>query len=246
LDPAPTPPLSRAVASPRRAARPIRLVNSGGDSCRSGGFTLIEVLIALAITAFVAAIAYRSLSTALLAVESTRAAAARTYELNRAWMIITRDLRQFVARPVRDEFGQTEPAMLGGVAARFPLSFTRTGWHNPNDTQRSNLQRVNYRVEDGALWRDAYAVLDRAPDSQPQQVRLLEGVEVLELVFLANLADVQREGRGIALETRDWQGSWVADTSAPDTDLPPPVALEFRLQLEDLGEMRRLYALPPL
>ena len=106
--------------------------------------------------------------------------------------------------------------------------------------------RVNYRVEDGALWRDAYTVLDRVPDTAPQQVRLLEGVEVLELVFLGALTDVQPGGRGINLDTSDWQGSWVADTSAPDAELPAPVALEFRLQLEDLGEVRRLYALPPL
>ncbi|MDH4042590.1 MAG: type II secretion system minor pseudopilin GspJ [Gammaproteobacteria bacterium] len=212
----------------------------------AAGFTLVEVLIALAITAFIAAIAYRSLSTALQAVESTRAIAQRSYEVNRAWMIISRDLRQFVPRPVRDEFGQVEPAVVGGTAARFPLGFTRTGWHNPNDRERSNLQRVNYRVEDGALWRDAYPVLDRAPDTVPQQARLLEGVEVLEVVFLGTLSDAQRTGQGIELDTRNWQGNWVSDTSAPDSELPPPAALEFRLQLEDLGEMRRVYALPPL
>ena len=212
----------------------------------NAGFTLIEVLIALAITAFVAAVAYSSLSTAMLAVESTRATAQRTYEMNRAWMIISRDLRQFVARPVRDEFGQVEPAMAGGAAARFALSFTRGGWHNPNGLPRSNLQRVNYRVEDGALWRDTYPVLDRAPETQAQQVRLLEGVEVLELVFLGDLGAAEREGRGLTLDTRGWQASWVADTSAPDLELSPPVALEIRLQLEDLGELRRIYALPPL
>lgn len=213
---------------------------------KAAGFTLIEVLIALAITAFVAAIAYSSLSTALQAVEATRATARRSYEVNRAWMIISRDLRQFVARPVRDEFGQVEPAMVGGPAARFPLSFTHTGWHNPNDIARSNLQRVNYRLEDGVLWRDAFAVLDRAPDTVPQQLRLLEGVEVLELAFLGNLTDARPAGRGIALETRDWLADWVPDTSTPDAELTPPAALEFRLQLEDLGEMRRIYALPPL
>ncbi len=212
----------------------------------AAGFTLIEVLIALAITAFVAAVAYSSLSTALLAVESTRATAQRTYELNRAWMLISRDLRHFVPRPVRDEFGQVEPAMVGGLAARFALSFTRGGWHNPNANPRSNLQRVNYRVEDGALWRDAYPVLDRAPDTVPQEVRLLEGVELIELVFLGDISQAQRDGRGIAVDTRDWQSSWVADTSGPNFELAPPAALEFRLELEDFGEIRRIYALPPL
>lgn len=212
----------------------------------SAGFTLVEVLIALAITAFISAIAYSSLSSALAAVESIRVTAQRTYEVDRAWMIISRDLGQFVARPVRDEFGEVEPAMMGGAAARFPLSFTRTGWHNPVGNQRSNLQRVNYRLEDGALWRDSYPVLDRAPDSAPRQVRLLEDVEVLELVFLRSLDEAEPASSGIALDTRGWQGSWVSDTSAPNTELAPPVALEFRLQLEDLGEMRRIYALPPL
>jgi len=206
----------------------------------------VEVLIALAITAFISAIAYASLAAALEAVDSTRATARRTYELDRAWMIVSRDLRQFVARPVRDEFGQPEAALVGGAAARFPLSFTRTGWHNPNQLPRSSLQRVVYRVQDGILWRDAYPVLDRAPDTVPSEARLLDGVEVLEVVFLAGLDKVPPGGRGIALDTRDWQGSWVADTSTPGVEVPAPVALEIRLQLEDLGEIRRIYALPPL
>ena len=136
--------------------------------------------------------------------------------------------------------------MVGGAAARFALSFTRGGWHNPNGLARSNLQRVNYRVEDGALWRDTYPVLDRAPDTQPQQVRLLEGVEVLELVFLGDLTAAERQGRGLPIDTRGWQANWVADTSAPDIELSAPVALEIRLELEDIGEFRRIYALPPL
>jgi general secretion pathway protein J len=209
------------------------------------GFTLIEVLIALAITAFVSAIAYTSLSTTLLGVESTRATADRTYEINRAWMIITRDIRHFINRPVRDEFGQVEPALIGGPAARFTLSFTRSGWHNPNENPRSNLQRVNYRVAEGALWRDSYPVLDRASDTAPREVKLLDDVEYLEIGFLGSLDAVQGRPDTVALDTRDWIENWVEDNSAQGTELPPPLALEIRLQLEDWGEMRRLYALPP-
>ena len=209
------------------------------------GFTLIEVLIALAITAFVSAIAYTSLSTALLGVESTRATADRTYQINRAWMIITRDMRHFIDRPVRDEFGEVEPALMGGPAARFTLSFTRSGWHNPNDNLRSHLQRVNYRVEEGALWRDSYPVLDRASNTAPREVKLLDDVEYLEVGFLGSLDAVQGGTDTVALDTRDWLENWVGDSGAPGTELPPPLALEIRLQLEDWDEMRRLYALPP-
>lgn len=209
----------------------------------SHGFTLIEVLIALAITAFVSTIAYTSLSSALSGVESTQRSSQRTYEVNRAWMIISRDLRQFVERPVRDEFGEVEPAISGGPAARFTLSFTRTGWHNPGAHPRSHLQRVNYRLEDNALWRDSYVVLDRAGDTEPRSVKLLDDVEYLEPVFLRDLADVESEGEGVTLDTRNWLDSWVVDTSGTGPTLTPPVAVEVRLQLGDWGEMRRIYVL---
>ena len=98
----------------------------------SRGFTLIEVLIALGITAFVATLAYTGLSAAIAGVEATRESGRRTAEINRAWSILSRDLQHFVARPVRDEFGDEEPALVGGPAARFPLSFTRAGWTIPS------------------------------------------------------------------------------------------------------------------
>lgn len=213
---------------------------------RTGGFTLVEVLIALAITAFVSAIAYTSFSTVLSGVESSQETAERVYQVNRAWMMISRDLEQFVARPVRDEFGELEPAMQGGIAARFPLSFTRGGWHNPVGHARSELQRVNYRIEDETLWRDSYPVLDRAGETITQEVALLEGVEELRVLFLEGSDSVDTVGNSSELDSRSWPESWVPDTSQPGSVLNPPLAVELRLQLTDWGEMRRIYALPPL
>ena len=210
------------------------------------GFTLLEVLIAMAITAFVALIATTSLSRVLDGVESLRASADRTYEVNRAWMIISRDLRHFVERPVRDEFGEIEPALLGGPLARFALSFTRAGWHNPNAHPRSNLQRVNYRLEDEALWRDSYPVLDRASDTEPYSVLLLDGVDDMQLAFLGSVEALQTESRSAALDTSNWAKSWVVDAGAPDAELNSPAGVEISLQLQGWGEMRRLYALLPL
>lgn len=210
------------------------------------GFTLVEVLIALGITAFVSVIAYTSLSAVLSGAERLRENTDRSYEINRAFMILSRDLRQFVDRPVRDEFGEREPGLTGGLLARFPLSFTRTGWHNPNGYPRSNLQRVNYRLEDDALWRDSYTVLDRAASTEPTSVLLLEGVEEMQLRFMAGLDQLQVSNRGLNIDTSDWTENWVADTSAPSASLAPPTAVEIMLQLDDWEEIRRLYALPPL
>ena len=205
----------------------------------------MEVLIALAITAFVAAVAYTSLSTVITGVESARAGAERTQAINRTFMLLSRDLRQFVERPVRDEFGDTEPALSGGEAARFALSFTRAGWHNPNGLPRSHLQRVNYRFEDQALWRESYPVLDRAGDTEGTPVRLLDDVDYLELAFLGSV-DQLRLGRGTNVDTRQWPENWVVDTSDPGALPSPPVAIEVTLGLPDLGEITRLYVLPPL
>lgn len=212
----------------------------------SAGFTLIEVLIAMAITAFVSLIAYTSLSSVISGVDSLRANTDRILEVNRALMILSRDLRQFANRPVRDEFGEIEPAMTGGEQARFPLSFTRRGWHNPNGYPRSSLQRVNYRLEDGGLWRDSYPVLDRAGDTEPQTVLLLDDVDEMQLTFLPTLEFMQVDMGGTTVDTGRWVENWVADSSTPGVVLAPPVALEITLQLKDWGEMKRLYALPPL
>ncbi|WP_240725117.1 type II secretion system minor pseudopilin GspJ [Mangrovimicrobium sediminis] len=215
-------------------------------SHRQRGFTLIEVLIAMAITAVVAAIAYRIFATVLVGAERTEASMERVYEVNRAWMFISRDLEQFVGRPVRDEFGEDEPAMIGGPAARFTLAFTRSGWFDPMGNPRPELQRVNYRVEDGALWRDSFPVLDRGGNTEPYETRLLEEVDDLQVLFLPPTTAVRTVGSSSELDTRQWQDSWVADTSQPGSLLEPPLAVEVRLLLRDWGEMRRIYVLPPI
>lgn len=210
------------------------------------GFTLVEVLIALTITAFVSVIAYTSLSGVISGVESLRASSQRSYEINRALMILSRDFREFVARPIRDEFGDYEPALVGGESAEFPLSLTRAGWHNPNRHPRSNLQRINYRMEEQGLWRDAYPVLDRAADTEPQTALLLDDVEYLEVRFLASLQNLEVGRDGEELDTSDWAEDWVAIPGSPAAEMSVPMAVELRLQLADWGEVKRLYVLPPL
>ena len=212
---------------------------------RGAGFTLIEVMVAMALTALVGAMAYAALASVLGGVDGLRDSANRSYEVNRAWMILSRDIAQFANRPVRDEYGETEPALTGGELARFPLSLTRGGWHNPLEYPRSSLERVNYRIEDDALWRDSYVVLDRASDTEPRSVLLLEDVEFIELSFLGSVDSGLELRDGQEIETDNWPESWVA---APGSggDLAPPVAMTITLRLTDLGDMERLYVLPPL
>jgi len=201
------------------------------------------VLVALAITAFVAAASFSGISATLTGAEQLRTASERTRDLNRALALLNRDLRQFSDRSVRDEFGAIQPAMAGGPLALYPLMLTRDGWSNSFTQPRSELQRVFYYLEDDALWRAYFSVLDRAVDAEPQRMELLRGVSNFEVRFLDAPENLELDD-DLVVDTRAWVQSWVASPGAGSTVPAPPVALELRLELVDFGELRRLYALP--
>jgi general secretion pathway protein J len=209
----------------------------------AAGFTLVEVLIAMAVTALISVVAYTGLSSALSAAESLRRASGRGHDINQTWALLSRDLRQVVDRPVVDEFGQTVSALMGGEMAREPLALTRAGWHNSSAAPRSTLQRVRWWLEDERLWRGYFPVLDRTAGTEPVETAILEGVERFELRFLPALSVVESD-RNDVIDRRNWQDNWIADLSQPGQMPSPPVAVEVIMELTGLGELRRTYVLP--
>ena len=216
-----------------------------GSNRQPHGFTLIEVLIAMAITAFVSLVAYTSLSAVISGVDGARAQAERMHEVNRAFSVLSRDIRQFADRPVINEFGQPSSALEGGVLAQRMLTFTRAGWHNTVDIPRSTLQRVAYILEDDQLVRLSWPVLDLSGPIEPRRAVLIDRVQGFDVRFLASTNNL-RVNRGIDIDRRLWQDSWIADVSQPGTVVEPPVAVEVRFEIEGWGELERLYVLPPL
>ena len=209
------------------------------------GFTLVEVLIAMAITTLISVVAYTGLSSALSGAESLRSASGRAHDINQTLAMLSRDLRQVVNRPVVDEFGQVVPALMGGEMAREPLALTRAGWHNSTAAPRSTLQRVRWWLEDERLWRGYFPVLDRTAGTEPVETAILEGVERFELKFLSSLSAVESD-RNDVIDRRNWQDSWIADLSQPGQMPSPPAAVEVLMEVAGLGELRRTYVLPSL
>ena len=209
------------------------------------GFTLVEVLIAMAITTLISVVAYTGLSSALSGAESLRSASGRAHDINQTLAMLSRDLRQVVNRPVVDEFGQVVPALMGGEMAREPLALTRAGWHNSTGAPRSNLQRVRWWLEDERLWRGYFPVLDRTAGTEPVETAILEGVERFELRFLPTLSAVESD-RNDVIDRRNWRDSWIADLSQPGQMPSPPAAVEVLMEVSGLGELRRTYVLPSL
>lgn len=209
----------------------------------SNGFTLVEVLIAMAITALVAVVAYSGLSAAVSGAESLRGASSRAHEIHQTMGLLSSDLRQTVNRPVIDEFGQLAPALSGGELARNMLSLTRAGWHNSTAAPRSGLQRVHWWLEDDQLWRGYYPVLDRTAGTEPIETLILDDVTRFEVRFLPAVGMIESD-RDDVIDRRNWQENWIGDLSQPGVPPTPPAAVEVVLDISGLGEVRRLYVLP--
>ncbi len=192
------------------------------------GFTLIELTVALGVFAVLSVLAYGGLSQVLEARRQVEAAAERLTGLQLAFAEMGRDVREAVPRRVRDARGDPEPP-LRADAGEDLLALTTASWPNPANLPRSSLRRVAYRVRDGALERVAWAVLDRAPDSEPRVEALAPAVRRVAFRFL--------DGE------RLWHGQWPPATGRTGGSALP-LAVEVTLELEDWGPVQRLFALP--
>lgn len=199
-------------------------------SKKQSGFTLLELLVALAIFALLAAMGYGGLSNVLKARQITSQHAERLTQLQMTFLWLGRDIEQAADRSIRDEYGDSKAAMLGVEAGRYQLELTRNGWRNPAGRARSSLQRVAYGVREGELIRVYWNVLDRAQDSQPLESVLLDGVEKLELRFMN--------------DKNQWQDSWPSSQLGGQTSATPPRAVEVTLETEAEGRITRLFRVP--
>jgi general secretion pathway protein J len=144
------------------------------------GFTLLELLVAVAIFAVLAVISYSGLNSVLKTREHTSRAAEALHELQMSMTIIQRDLSQIADHPIRDQFGDRQPGLLAGEelsADERLIEFTRHGWRNPAENLRSTLQRVAYALEEETLYRAYWPRLYRGPEAEPLRAKMLDDVE---------------------------------------------------------------------
>lgn len=151
------------------------------------GFTLLELLIAIALFALLGLATYRMLEAVLRSDEVVRAQETQLRQLGRAVWRLEQDLLQAVPRPVRDGYGDEQNALVGQLSSfegGAALELTRSGWRNPTGLLRSNLQRVRWRLSGDSLERLYWTVLDRDLDSEPRVQRVLDDVTELRLRYL--------------------------------------------------------------
>ena len=195
----------------------------------AGGFTLVELLVAVAIVAVIGVIALSGLSTVLRQQAIAEERSQRWRDIQFAMHVVAQDLAQLHPRAVRDESGESwQPSFLVGVTGQFAVELSRGGWANPAGLPRGHVLRVAYDWEDdgGMLVRFHWPAMDRTLTTPPVRTELLTGVD-----------DIQ-------IRLQDRNGQWHAEW--PPLGMPPPGSLvvpprlvEFNLYLEDFGHLWR-------
>jgi general secretion pathway protein J len=194
---------------------------------RNKGFTLIEVIIAIAIFSFIAlgANALLTFVTSSNEVSSTRAQ--QLESLQRAMLIMERDFLQMQQRIPRAQGLENELVVSGGEfefdSDAYGIGFVRGGWRNPElRLNRSHLQNVAYRLQENRLERLHTNYVDSVIGTEPKVRVLLQGVSDFNIEVLKELS-----------ERLDWTDS------IENTELP--IAVSVTITTEAFGEINRIF-----
>ncbi|TDO98167.1 type II secretion system minor pseudopilin GspJ [Marinomonas balearica] len=196
---------------------------------RFAGFTLIEVLIVLAILGFVSIVSTRMVESGIRLQNSISNHADKIEKLARVWLWIEGDLSQIVNRPIRDELGESAPALSLNNSQ---LSFTRAGWKNPLAEERSQLQRIQYSISNETFYRRYWRILDRDQDSVPS-VQVFNDVETLLIEVLGE---------------KGWVKVWPEEDNylpgVTDQSEPLPIAVKVHISMKEGESFERIFEVP--
>ena len=191
------------------------------------GFTLLEMLIAIAIFAMLGMAANAVLQTVLSNDEVTRKFSLRLKSLQQGFGAIERDLGQMVARTPRLlEGGRSSTVLQTGNdildSESEALVFYRIGWLNPEGLlPRGSLQSVAYVVQEGRLERWYYPYPEPEFGAEPIKTLVVDHVLSVEYAFYTDTK---------------WERKITADK------LPKAIAME--IEIEGLGKIQRKFLLP--
>ncbi|MFC4728781.1 type II secretion system minor pseudopilin GspJ [Coralloluteibacterium thermophilus] len=185
------------------------------------GFTLVEMLVAVAIFALLAAA-----GVGLMAYAADNRGALRTHmdrigELQRTHALLRNDLSQAAVRRVRAPDGRPARRALEAGAedgGRTLLAFARRGHANPDHEARASVEYVSYHLDGDRLERRTRRALDGAAADRGQV--LIAGVRSARVHFHVH-------GR--------WNDGWPGGIQ----DLPDAIRLD--LELEDLGTVSQSF-----
>ena len=197
------------------------------------GFTLLEILIAMAIFTLIGLASTAVLTSVIDSDEMSSHRFEKLQELQRAMITLERDILQAVPRPVRME-GESNSIVISGGNNQFSsdgdgLGFTRVGWQNPQlMLHRSTLQGVAYRLQEGQLQRLYGNYVDNVIGHEPKVKAILSNVEDFQVEFIAT-------DDKDPMESDSWEDTYVGEAL--------PIAVAIEITTLDFGLIRREFLL---
>ncbi|MBI2785153.1 MAG: GspJ family T2SS minor pseudopilin variant LspJ [Legionella longbeachae] len=193
------------------------------------GFTLIEILIALAVFAILATITTSVLYNAFTTRSRVNEQSERLSKIQLAISLIQQDTIQTVERPIRGNDMRLFPPFIGQTNY---LEFTRDGDVNPGSIEkRSTLKRIAYVCQSGTLLRRTWANLDPVNRNVYEDKLLLDHLINCHFEYLNQNSQTLPEWREQAVNINQ-------------SKEPLPKAVQFNMTLQDLGEINLLFTIP--
>ncbi len=193
------------------------------------GFTLIEMIIAVAIFALVGLGSVNVLSSITRSNETSLIHSERLQMLQLAILTIERDFRQATRRSVRVNGEAPQDSFISHGELEFDsqsqfIAMRKVGWINPmNLMNRSEIQSFAYRVVDDKLERVFFEYPDPAVGEEFKSRVLLDNVTDLTLEF--------HDGK-----SNEWKEKWASKDF--------PAGISITLTLGDMGDIQRIILLP--
>ena len=230
-----------------------------------GGFTLIEILVALLILGIMSALGYGTYRAARISAERTEESLKRSREIEFGMRVLVMDFAQMVPRPVRDPLGQSRlPALRGsggngtsaGTADSHALGANSTmHFDSGPGFQSSFSSSTTTSLPLAELTRGGWSNTAGQQRSTLQRVSYALIDEVLKRSYTTALDTVQSATPVVqdlfsgvkTIQFRYLDGSQIWQNQWPPATLPQregwwtrPVAVEVTVEFKDWGRIRRL------
>ncbi len=191
------------------------------------GFTLLEVLIAIAIFSIISLSSFTIFDSVLTGDATSKIRSERQNELQRAFLIIERDITQIARRTIRFDGEAPTARLIQGASDGFTtqaqaIAFVRHGWTNPGLLlPRSDLQAVAYQLTEEIFYRLHFNFVDSVVGEEPKSRPLINDVTELKFEYY---------------DGKKWQDKWSGNGL--------PLAIAIEIDTKDYGIIRRQFLVP--
>ncbi len=193
-------------------------------------FTLIELLISMAIFAVMATAAYSGLGQILLVKDSYKNHGTFLDQIQKTYLQIHKDYLYLSNASNRDQYGQTISSFKHNDEASHLFSISSANKPNPLQLKQHPFIKIDYYLEDEQLIRAFNSHFNSAPNSKIKRRILLNNVQQVQVRFMD--------------KSKQWQAQWpplnlnIANTQTVSS---LPIATEVSLYTQNHGKFVWLF-----